>query len=72
MGKPYNPMYEISHKQKSIFFAVLSVVLIIGGALMLPTAKQQIGVWIGIGCETTGAICATISIIEYIKGVKKK
>lgn len=65
-------MYEISHKQKSMFFAVLSVVLIIGGALMLPSTKQQIGVWIGIGCETTGAICATISIIEYIKGVKKK
>ena len=65
-------MYEISHKQKSMFFAVLSAVLIIGGALMLPTAKQQIGLWIGIGCETIGAICATISIMEYIKGVKKK
>lgn len=65
-------MYEISHKQKSIFFAVISVVLIIGGSLMLPTTKQQMGIWIGIGCEATGAICATISIIEYIKGVKKK
>ena len=65
-------MYEISHKQKSMFFAVLSVVLIIGGALMLPTAKQQMGLWIGISCEAMGAICATISIIEYIKGVNKK
>ena len=65
-------MYEISHKQKSMFFAVLSAVFIIGGALMLPTAKQQIGIWIGIGCEAMGSICATISIMEYIKGVKKK
>ena len=65
-------MYEVSHKQKSMFFAVLSVVLIIGGALMLPSTKQQMGLWIGIGCEAMGAICATISIIEYIKGVKKK
>ena len=65
-------MYEISHKQKSMFFAVLSVVLIIGGALMLPIAKQQMGLWIGISCEAIGTICATISIIEYIKGVKKK
>ena len=65
-------MYEVSHKQKSMFFAVLSVVLIIGGALMLPTAKQQMGLWIGIVCEAMGAICATISIIEYIKGVNKK
>ena len=65
-------MYEISHKQKSMFFAVLSVVLIIGGALILPIAKQQMGLWIGIGCETIGAICATISIMEYIKGVNKK
>ena len=65
-------MYEISHKQKSMFFAVLSALFIIGGALMLPATKQQIGVWIGISCEATGAICATISIIEYIKGVKKK
>lgn len=65
-------MYEISHKQKSMFFAVLSALFIIGGALMLPTTKQQMGIWIGIVCEATGAICATISIIEYIKGVKKK
>ena len=65
-------MYEVSHKQKSMFFAVLSVVLIIGGALMLPSTEQKIGIWIGIGCEAMGAICATISIIEYIKGVKKK
>lgn len=65
-------MYEVSHKQKSMFFAVLSVVLIIGGALMLPTTGQKIGIWIGIGCEATGSICAIISIIEYIKGVKKK
>ena len=65
-------MYEVSHKQKSMFFAVLSVVLIIGGALILPIAKQQMGLWIGIGCETIGAICATISIMEYIKGVNKK
>lgn len=65
-------MYEVSHKQKSMFFAVLSVVLIISGALMLPTTKQQMGIWIGIGCEAIGAICAIISIIEYIKGVKKK
>ena len=65
-------MYEVSHKQKSMFFAVLSGVLIIGGALILPIAKQQMGLWIGIGCETIGAICATISIIEYIKGVNKK
>ena len=65
-------MYEASHKQKSMFFAVLSVVLIIGGALMFPNAKQQMGLWIGICCEAMGAICATISIMEYIKGVKKK
>ena len=65
-------MYEVSHKQKSMFFAVLSVVLIIGGALILPTAKQQMGIWIGIGCEAMGAICAIISIMEYIKGVNKK
>ena len=65
-------MYEVSHKQKSMFFAVLSVVLIIGGALILPIAKQQMGLWIGICCEAIGAICATISIIEYIKGVNKK
>ena len=65
-------MYEVSHKQKSMFFAVLSVVLIIGGALILPIAKQQMGLWIGIGCEAMGAICATISIMEYIKGVKKE
>lgn len=65
-------MYEISHKQKSMFFAVLSAVLIIGGALMLPTTEQKIGIWIGIVCEAMGSICATISIIEYIKGVKKK
>ena len=65
-------MYEVSHKQKSMFFAVLSVLLIIGGALMWPIAKQQMGIWIGIGCETTGDICATINIIEYIKGVKNK
>lgn len=65
-------MYEISHKQKSMFFAVLSTVLIIGGALMLPTTEQKMGIWIGIGCEAMGAICATISIMEYIKGVKKK
>lgn len=65
-------MYEVSHKQKSMFFAVLSVVLIIGGALILPITGQKIGIWIGIGCEATGAICAIISIIEYIKGVKKK
>lgn len=65
-------MYEISHKQKSMFFAVLSAVFIIGGALMFPTAKQQIGLWIGISCEAMGSICATISIMEYIKGVKKK
>lgn len=65
-------MYEISHKQKSMFFAMLSFVFVVGGALILPTTKQQMGIWIGIGCETTGAICATISIIEYIKGVKKK
>lgn len=65
-------MYEISHKQKSMFFAMLSAVFIIGGALMLPITKQQMGVWIGIGCEATGSICAIISIMEYIKGVKKK
>lgn len=65
-------MYEISHKQKSIFFAVLSVVFIIGGALMLSTTGQKIGIWIGIFCEAMGSICATISIMEYIKGVKKK
>ena len=65
-------MYEVSHKQKSMFFAVLSTLLIIGGSLMLPTTKQQMGIWIGIGCEAMGAICATISIMEYIKGVKKK
>ena len=65
-------MYPVRHKQKSMFFAVLSVVLIIGGALILPIAKQQMGLWIGIGCETIGAICATISIMEYIKGVNKK
>lgn len=65
-------MYEVSHKQKSMFFAVLSAVFIIGGALMFPTTGQKIGIWIGIGCETMGSICATISIMEYIKGVKKK
>lgn len=65
-------MYEVSHKQKSMFFAMLSVVFIVGGALMLPTTEQTMGLWIGIGCEATGAICATISIMEYIKGVKKK
>lgn len=65
-------MYEISHKQKSMFFAMLSVVFIVGGALMLPTTEQAMGLWIGIGCEAMGAICATISIMEYIKGVKKK
>ena len=65
-------MYEISHKQKSMFFATLSVVFVVGGALMLPTTGQKIGIWIGIGCEAMGAICATISIMEYIKGVKKK
>ena len=65
-------MYEISHKQKSMFFAVLSAVLIIGGALMLPSTEQKMGIWIGISCEAIGSICATISIMEYIKGVKKK
>lgn len=65
-------MYEISHKQKSMFFAVLSVVFIIGGALMLPTTEQTMGLWIGISCEAMGSICAIISIMEYIKGVKKK
>lgn len=39
---------------------------------MLPTTEQTMGIWIGIGCEAMGAICATISIMEYIKGVKKK
>lgn len=43
-----------------------------GRALMLPTTEQTMGIWIGIGCEAMGAICATISIMEYIKGVKKK
>lgn len=65
-------MYEISHKQKSMFFAMLSFVFVVGGALMLPNTKQQMGIWIGIGCEAMGTICAIISIIEYIKGVKKK
>lgn len=65
-------MYEVSHKQKSMFFAVLSVVFIIGGALMLPTTEQTMGIWIGICCEAMGSICAIISIMEYIKGVKKK
>lgn len=65
-------MYEISHKQKSMFFAMLSFVFVVGGALMLPTTEQKMGIWIGIGCEAMGAICATISIMEYIKGVKKK
>lgn len=65
-------MYEISHKQKSMFFAVLSAIFIIGGALMLPTTGQKIGIWIGISCEAIGSICAIISIMEYIKGVKKK
>ena len=65
-------MYEVSHKQKSMFFAMLSAVFIVGGALMLPTTRQTMGLWIGIGCEAMGAICATISIMEYIKGVKKE
>lgn len=65
-------MYEISHKQKSMFFAVLSAVFIIGGSLMLPITEQTMGLWIGISCEAMGSICAIISIMEYIKGVKKK
>ena len=65
-------MYEISHKQKSMFFATLAFVFVTGGALMLPTTKQHVGIWIGIGCEAMGAICATISIMEYIKGVNRR
>lgn len=65
-------MYEVSHKQKSMFFATLSLVFVTGGALILPTTKQHVGIWIGIGCEALGTICALASVIEYIKGVKKK
>lgn len=65
-------MYEVSHKQKSAFFATLSCVLIVGGSIMIPTTAQRIGLWIGIGCEALGTICATLGVIEYIKGVKKK
>lgn len=68
----FEKMYEISHRRKSIFLASLSAVFIIGGALILPTTKQDMGIWIGIGCETLGAICATASAIEFIKGAKKK
>lgn len=65
-------MYEVSHKQKSMFFATLSFVFVTGGALILPTTKQLVGVWIGIVCEALGTICALASVIEYKKGVNKK